>query len=685
MNLTQILSAAPSAHFMTALLAILPAASLPAQTPPPNWTAAEDHRNMMEQLGIQALRPGPSGNENAPNHANYDESTANPFPNLPDVLTLRNGRKVTTAEMWWKQRRPEIVEDFEREVLGRVPQNAPKVTWTVASTANAASGSHATITKRLVGHVDNALYPQLSVDIQMTLVTPAEASRPVPVMMMFGRGGNPQATEQLIAARWGYATIDPASIQADNGAGLTRGIIGMVNQGHPRKPDDWGALRAWAWGASRGLDYLETDPAVDARHVGIEGVSRYGKAALVTMAFDTRFAMVLVGSSGEGGAKLHRRNWGEAVESLTGSGEYHWMAGNFLKYGASQASFGSKNAGDLPVDAHELIALCAPRLTFISYGVPEKGDAKWLDHQGSYMAAVAAGPVFRLLGAKDLGTSDDYRNEKMPPVNVGLLDGQLAWRQHDGGHTDGPNWTYFIAWADKFISHPVPADVPVPRTDRNSMAAHDQLVDKATKGGIDIYFEGDSITRRWGATDYPDLLANWNRNFFGWNAADFGWGADKTQNILWRLDHGELDGVNPKIVVLLAGTNNLGNTVDIASGLQAIVRTMQAKAPNATIVLTGIFPRNDNMAFMPAIDKINDDLSKLADGKRIRYLNVNAKLAGPDGKLFDGVMNADKLHPAIKGYQVWADALRPIFTELLGPAAKDDHAPPPTGDPSAKH
>jgi lysophospholipase L1-like esterase len=403
------------------------------------------------------------------------------------------------------------------------------------------------------------------------------------------------------------------------------------------------------------------------------------------MAFDTRFAMVLVGSSGEGGAKLHRRNWGEAVENLTGSGEYHWMAGNFLKYGASQASFGSKNAGDLPVDAHELIALCAPRLTFISYGVPEKGDAKWLDHQGSYMAAVAAGPVFRLLGAKDLGTSDDYRNEKMPPVNVGLLDGQLAWRQHDGGHTDGPNWTYFIAWADKFISHPVPADVPVPRTDRNSMAAHDQLVDKATKGGIDIYFEGDSITRRWGATDYPDLLANWNRNFFGWNAADFGWGADKTQNILWRLDHGELDGVNPKIVVLLAGTNNLGNTVDIASGLQAIVRTMQAKAPNATIVLTGIFPRNDNMAFMPAIDKINDDLSKLADGKRIRYLNVNAKLAGPDGKLFDGVMNADKLHPAIKGYQVWADALRPIFTELLGPAAKDDHAPPPTGDPSAKH
>jgi hypothetical protein len=236
------------------------------------------------------------------------------------------------------------------------------------------------------------------------------------------------------------------SIQADNGAGLTRGIIGLANKGQPRKPDDWGALRAWAWGSSRGLDYLETDKTVDAKHVGIEGVSRYGKAALVAMAFDSRFAVALIGSSGEGGAKLHRRNWGEAVENLTATGEYHWMAGNFLKYGAAEATFGSKNAGDLPVDAHELIALCAPRPTFISYGVPEKGDAKWLDQQGSFMAAVAAGPVFRLLGARDLGTAH------MPPVNVSLLDGELAWRQHDGGHTDGPNWKYFLVWADKFIS-----------------------------------------------------------------------------------------------------------------------------------------------------------------------------------------------------------------------------------------
>jgi hypothetical protein len=262
----------------------------------------------------------------------------------------------------------------------------------------------------------------------------------------------------LIADGWGYASLNPTSVQADNGAGLTRGIVGLVNKGQARKPEDWGALRAWAWGASRGLDYLATDPTVNAKQVGIEGVSRYGKAALITMAYDTRFAVVLIGSSGEGGAKLHRRNWGEAVENLTGTGEYHWMAGNFLKYGASDATFGSKTPGDLPVDAHELIALCAPRLTFVSYGVPEKGDAKWLDHQGSFMAAIAAQPVFRLLGAKDLGRSDDYKTEKMPAVNVALLDGQLAWRQHDGGHTDGPNWKYFIPWADKNLKHaPAPA------------------------------------------------------------------------------------------------------------------------------------------------------------------------------------------------------------------------------------
>ncbi|HEY7336155.1 MAG TPA: hypothetical protein VH639_14795 [Bryobacteraceae bacterium] len=469
---------------MLGLTALLAATGLFGQAPSKEakealaQATARDHQNMMDQLGIKALRPGPSGNESAPNHANYDEATANPFPNLPDVLTLKSGKKVTTPDAWWKERRPEIVEDFDREVLGRVPKNVPKVTWTVTNTVHAMVGSHKVTGTQLVGHVDNSSYPSIDVEIQMALVTPDDAKGPVPVMMMFGgatlpgqaapggrgRGpapaanADPPSTEQLIADGWGYARINPTSVQADNGAGLTRGIIGLVNKGEFRKPDDWGALRAWAWGASKGLDYLETDRAVDAKHVGIEGVSRYGKAALITMAYDTRFAVVLIGSSGEGGAKLHRRNWGEAVENLTGSGEYHWMAGNFMKYGASEATFGSKNAGDIPVDAHELIALCAPRLTFVSYGVPEKGDAKWLDHQGSFMAAIAAQPVFRLLGAKDLGRSDNYNTEKMPAVNVGLLNGQLAWRQHDGGHTDAPNWEYFIPWADKFFHRESPSE-----------------------------------------------------------------------------------------------------------------------------------------------------------------------------------------------------------------------------------
>jgi len=467
---------------------------------------------MMDQLGIKALRPGPSGDENSPNHANYDEYKANPYPNLPDSLTLNNGQKVTTPAMWWNQRRPELIEMFAKYVYGRVPDNVPKVTWTVKTVDHETIGFTPVIAKDVEGVVDNSSSPAISVHIHMMLVLPARAKGPVPVLMMFGRAAFPYPNEpsgsdldrinaawesvliqqdpslkqvfeqhpawqpvkatpfqfpqlnedgglpnpwQLVAAGWGFALFDSASVQADDGAGITRGIIGLVNKGQPRKPEDWGALRAWGWGASRGLDYLETDPAIDAKHVGIEGVSRYGKAALVTMAFDQRFAMVLVGSSGKGGATLMRRNYGEAVESLTG-GEYYWMGGNFMKYGASEATFGSMTPGDIPVDSNELIALCAPRLTFISYGIPAKGDAKWLDQKGSFMATVDASRVFALLGAKGISVEGDYRTAQMPPMNTGLLDGQLAWRQHDGGHTDAPNMKYFIQWADKFIGHTPP-------------------------------------------------------------------------------------------------------------------------------------------------------------------------------------------------------------------------------------
>jgi lysophospholipase L1-like esterase len=664
----------------------------------------DDHQNMMDQLGVKALRPGP----NPRDQTTFDEATANPYrDSMPDVLKMNDGRKVTRPNQWPK-RRAEIVEDFEREVYGRIPKNVPKVTWEVSGTSRGDSGGIATLTKTLVAHVDNSAYPQIAVNITASFTVPAAAAAPVPVIIEFssgyaGRGPHREHagipwTQQAISRGWGYGDINPGSVQPDNNQ-LTSGIIGLTNKGRPRRPDDWGALRAWQWGVSQLINYFEANPdsMVDAKKVGIEGLSRYGKAAVVTEAFDQRVAVGFIGSSGEGGVKLHRHIYGEAVENLAG-GEYYWMAGNFIKYGASEPK---RTAADLPVDSHELIALCAPRPCFISYGTVENGDAKWVDAHGSFMAGVLAGPVYRLLGKKDFGTSGNYLTDPMPPVGQ-LIGGELAWRQHEGGHDVTPNWPSFFEWVGNYIKAPsesrpntpaIPAaDHASPRSDASSRRAHEQLLEKARSGGIDVYFVGDSITRRWGASDpqYKDLLGNWNKNFFGWNAADFGWGADKIENILWRLENGELDNVNPKIIVVLAGTNNIGNepredaiVADITRGLRAILALCQKKAPNATIILTGIFPRNDNMAVMPAINKVNENIRAFADGRRVRYLNVNDRLADADGHLFEGMMNAaDKLHPTVRGYQVWADGLKPIFAELLGPPAKTDHAPPPTGDPS---
>jgi hypothetical protein len=415
-------------------------------------TAQQDRQQMMDQLHITALRPGVDGTHpQAPNAANYDESKANPYPKLPDPLVLNNGKPVKTAKDWWSKRRPEIVEDFDREVYGRMPKVTPKVNWEVTATSQEKNGDVPVIVKKLIGHVDNSAYPAVAVNIDLTLTTPANASGPVPVIMEFTfvfppgrpmppRPPGPTWQEQVLAKGWGYAILIPTSIQADNGAGLREGVIGLVNKGQPRKPDDWGALRAWAWGASRALDYFETDKAVDARQVSIEGLSRYGKAALVTMAYDQRFAIGFVASSGEGGAKLHRRNFGEIVENVAATSEYHWMAGNFLKYA------GPLNWNDLPVDSHELVALCAPRPVFISAGA-FNGDA-WADAKGMFLAGVGAGPVYKLLGKKDLGTTE------MPPIETALVSGDVAFRQHSGGHTAGPNWPMFLDFAGRYLHGP---------------------------------------------------------------------------------------------------------------------------------------------------------------------------------------------------------------------------------------
>jgi hypothetical protein len=421
--------------------------------PPVALTAEQDHQRFLKLLNITALRPGVSGNPEAPNAANYDESKANPFPVLPDALTLKNGRRVTSAKMWRNLRRAEIVEDFDREIYGRVPQNTPKVRWEVISTVREMNGDFPVVTKKLLGRVDNSAYPLVTVEIELTLTVPANARGRVPVMMelafVFPPGtrlpvpnaaaqNTPDWKQQVLARGWGYAVLIPVSIQPDNGAGLTRGIIGLVNRGRPRaKLDEWGALRAWAWGASRALDYFETDRSVDARRVGLEGHSRYGKAALVAFAFDPRFKIAFISSSGAGGAKLHRRNWGEAVENVAGAGEYHWMAGNYLKYA------GPLGWNDLPVDSHELIALCAPRPVFISAG--NKGDG-WVDAKGMFLAAAAAGPVYKLLGKKDLGTTE------FPPLETALTGGEIAYRQHNGGHTPAPNWPTFLEFAGRYMN-----------------------------------------------------------------------------------------------------------------------------------------------------------------------------------------------------------------------------------------
>ncbi len=411
--------------------------------------------HMKQQLGITIPnRPGPSGDPSAPNAANSDESKINTYT-LPDPLVLKNGNSVKTSEAWWEKRRPEIVEDFESEIYGRLPENIPNVAWEVVSVKDTTNGSYPVKEKTLKGIVDNSSYPNISVEIELLVVTPANSEKPVPLVLEFGfirwpfgnipepetppifRANEPGWKEQVISRNYGYAILVPSSVQADNGAGLRQGIIGLVNKGEHRKPDDWGALRAWAWGASRAIDYFETDEDVDAGRLAIEGLSRYGKAALVAMAFEPRFSLGFIGSSGAGGAKILRRNFGEQVENLASAYAYHWFCGNFIKYGSTLTK------EDLPVDAHELVALCAPRPVFISSGSPQV-EGQWIDAKGMFLAGAHAGSVYELLGKEDLGTTE------FPILGKALTDGDIAWRQHAGGHTTGPNWSTWLAWACRY-------------------------------------------------------------------------------------------------------------------------------------------------------------------------------------------------------------------------------------------
>jgi len=411
-----------------------------------NRLSNADHQLMMQKLGISQLRQGPSGNPEAPNSAIFDETKVQPYF-LPNPLVFNSGEKVTTPQQW-ENRRTEIFELFDREIYGRLPQNIPGVTWEIISIKDTMDGDFPLTIKHLKGIVDNSSYPEIEVEIDLIVGTPTKIQHPVPLIMEFGFnwpagfGRNQNEDEltwkqQLLQKGWGYAIIVPVSVQADNGAGLRQGVIGLVNEGEPRKPDDWGALRAWAWGASRAVDYFETDNEVDETRIGIEGLSRYGKAALVAMAYEPRIAIGFIGSSGAGGAKILHRVFGEQVENLASSAEYHWFAGNFIKYA------GPLTQEDLPVDAHQLIALCAPRPVFISSGSATV-EGQWVDAKGMFLGGAMAGPVYELLGKKSM------RTMLFPPQET-LVDGEVAFRQHEGGHTNKPNWPWFIRFAERYF------------------------------------------------------------------------------------------------------------------------------------------------------------------------------------------------------------------------------------------
>lgn len=434
---------------------------------PVHMTAAQARERMLKLMGIRdsEMRPKPSSTGIHARHAaNYNEAKANIYPTLPNALVLNDGKPVTTAKMWWKKRRPQIVALFNKNIYGYTPKHLPKVAWKVVWAKREHADGMDVITQYVVGHVDNSIDPKISVRIPLLLVTPAHAAGPVPVILELALGSEFKAAlagpgagtpdkwavpwQPVLRRGWGFAELSATTVQADTGAGLTEGIIGLMNHGQPRGLYDWGVLKAWAWGASQALNYFETDKAVNAREVGVEGHSRMGKAALVAMAYDPRFAIVYSSSSGEGGAKLYRHDFGEPLSSITSVSLFHWFDGYFLRYG------GPENAGDLPVDAHELIALCAPRPVFIGGGsdvgdgyVNPNGDG-WADTKGMFLAEVAAGPVYRLLGAKGLGT------KVFPPMKTALISGDLGFRQQPGGHTPKPNWPYFLDFASHYFHTP---------------------------------------------------------------------------------------------------------------------------------------------------------------------------------------------------------------------------------------
>ncbi len=450
-----------------------PPAAKPAQAAEPGapvqLTAADDRDRLMHLLGLNQLRPPQSGNAKAPDSCNYDEAKANPYANLPDPLRFADGSRVTTAPEWFARRRPQIQALYDRELLGRTPPNLPQVSWKVAAETSARLGGADVTIQHVVGHVDNSIDPAIHVDIQLLLAVPAHARARVPVVMElefpedFDKAMAKPLPEAftgpwahysvdpipVLQRGWAFAMLKPTSIQADDGAGLTNGIIGLMNHGQPRSLDDWGALKAWAWGASRCLDYFGTVPALDARRVAIEGHSRYGKAVLVAMAYDTRFAVAYSSSSGEGGAKLYRHIYGEPIPNLASSTEYHWMAGNFLKYDGTsdgRRSPRSTTTNSSPSARPARSSSAADPTTATVTPTPTATAGP--------IPAACFWPKLRPRPSIASLASKGSRPAHFPPVETASVKGNLAFRQHSGGHTPKPNWPAFLDFAAKHLNGP---------------------------------------------------------------------------------------------------------------------------------------------------------------------------------------------------------------------------------------
>jgi (4-O-methyl)-D-glucuronate---lignin esterase len=374
--------------------------------------------------------------------SNYDESKVRPYT-LPDPLVLIGGRRVGDARAW-RERRAEIIRLYETEIYGRVPANAPTVKWQVRDTDRAGLAGTA-VTKHVVGSMGSA--PD-GPRINLTVYTPANAAAPVPIILMVNFGGGDAARGRgaavppgfdagagILARGWGYATVGYQDIQPDRANAWTQGVIGLTlppGQLQPA-PGEWGTISAWAWGISRIVDYLETDPLVNARQIAIQGHSRLGKTVLWAAAKDERIAAVFSSCGGEMGSALARRDWGETVDDMAQN--FGWQfAGNFQKW------VGRWN--DMPVDAHMLIALSAPRPVFVSGGTTDQ----WSDPVGEFLAEVAAGPVYRLLGGKDLGVT------QLPPLDTPVGGGDLGWHYHTGGHMATPaDWSAFLQFLSKYF------------------------------------------------------------------------------------------------------------------------------------------------------------------------------------------------------------------------------------------